>query len=751
MDKMKFIRTIAWVFIFAFTFSSCEDKMKEHYEAPTWLEGSAWQVLEERGDYTIFLKGVELAGFKPIMEGKSLVTVMAPNDEALTNYLSENGKSSIEDFSTTELQELIGFHIMYYSYDKDKLVNFRPSQGDGAPEEEKNLAAGLYYKHRTRSQEAPTMGTDTSGNSIVIYHNEALLPVFSYRMFDTKNIDAKYNYEYFYTGSSWTGDNGFNVSNASVNEYEIIADNGYLYLVDDVVKPLNTIHAELKGRPDYSTYIDLYDSYSFYELDEQLTVDFGNGTDLYRHRHESPLADIALEWPSSFYQNIATNSSIAYSTFAPSNSAFDKFMTDYWIPGGYDNINEVNSIAIQYLIRNSYYASAIVFPEEIKGGEVLNSYDMIIDFDVDAVPAENRVVCQNGVFYGLEKLDPPGMFKSITGPAFRNKDLSWYLYMLDPTELLVGLSSQESNFTVLIPSVAQMEEAGMGLVADELWSSDGGDFAPMSKSAMIETVNLHTVTGGVGISSSGTQVLRTNVPYTYWFAKDGKITTSVLFNSYFDQPTSTVDFYDITERTYNGAGWTNGKAYTYSSPEIFRPIISTQSMQYRLAITQDATYPYYRFSQLLRDAGAVESETGTINFLNGLRCLAFVPTNDAVDAAVSAGEIPGVETDGTVSDQTALLDYLKCYFVLTEDNGISTYPYIGSGVNGQFDTKRSYLDGVNGATFTQLSIFDDGAKLSVQLNGAEIGTGNKVDVVPDFYYFPFSYNDGGVHYINGVL
>jgi len=725
--------------------------MKEHYEAPTWLEGSAWQVLEERGDYTIFLQGAELAGFKPIMEGKSLVTVMAPNDEALTNYLSENGKSSIEDFSAEELQELIGFHIMYYSYDKDKLVNFRPSQGDGAPEDEKNFEAGLYYKHRTRSQEAPSMGTDTSGNSIVVYHNEALLPVFSYRMFDTKNIDAKYNYEYFYSGSSWTGDDGFNVSNASVSEYEIIADNGYLYLVDDVVEPLNTIHAELKGRPDYSTYIDLYDSYSYFELDEQLTLDFGNGTDLYRHRHEFPLADIALEWPSSFYQSIATNSSIAYSTFAPSNSAFDEFMTDYWIPGGYDNINEVNSIAIQYLIRNSYYASAIVFPEEIKGGEVLNSYDMVINFDVDAVPAENRVVCQNGVFYGLEKLDPPGMFKSITGPAFRNKDLSWYLYMLDPTELLVGLSSNESNFTVLIPSVAQMEEGGMGLVADELWSSDGGDFAPMSTSAMIETVNLHTVTGGVGISSSGTQVLRTNVPYSYWFAKDGQITTSVLFNSYFEQPTSTVDFYDITERTYNGAGWTNGKAYTYSSPEIFRPIISTQSMQYRLAITQDATYPYYRFSQLLRDAGAVESETGTINFLNGLRCLAFVPTNDAVDAAVLAGEIPGVETDGTVSDQAALLGYLKCYFVLTEDNGISTYPYVGSGVNGEFDTKRAYSDGVNGVVFTQLSIFDDGQKLSVQLNGAEIGTGNKVDVVPDFYYFPFSYNDGGVHYINGVL
>src|SRR5690606_532091 len=133
--------------------------------------------------------------------------------EVFSGYLSENGKSSIEDYSAEELRKLIGFHIMYYSYDKNKLVNFRPEQGDGATEDEKEFAAGLYYKHRTRSLEAPTAGTDTSGMDILIYHNEALLPVFSHRMFSTKNINAKYNYEYFYSGSNWTGDDGFNVSN----------------------------------------------------------------------------------------------------------------------------------------------------------------------------------------------------------------------------------------------------------------------------------------------------------------------------------------------------------------------------------------------------------------------------------------------------------------------------------------------------------------------------------------------------------
>ena len=213
-----------------------------------------------------------------------------------------------------------------------------------------------------------------------------------------------------------------------------------------------------------------------------------------------------------------------------------------------------------------------------------------------------------------------------------------------------------------------MEEGGITLVDDELWSSDDGDAETMSNSSMIETVNLHTVTGNQVISSSGVQVLRTNVPYTYWYVKDGEITTSVLFDQYFETPGSTVDFYELTPTDYNGAAWNNGKAYRYSSPEIFRPIVGSMSMQYRLAITNDATYPYYKFSQLLRDAGLVDIANQSLNFLVGLRCVAFVPTNEAIETAAAAGKIPGVGTDGQVTDPTTLAAYLKCYFVPTEDS-----------------------------------------------------------------------------------
>ncbi len=139
MKRTKIVTKILGVLMAVLFLTSCENEMDKHYKAPEWLKGSAWEVLEERGHYTIFLEGAELAGFKPILEGKSLATVMAPDDEAFSSYLSANGVSTISDMTVAELKKLIGFHILYYSYNKEKLVNFRPVDGDGATDEEKQV------------------------------------------------------------------------------------------------------------------------------------------------------------------------------------------------------------------------------------------------------------------------------------------------------------------------------------------------------------------------------------------------------------------------------------------------------------------------------------------------------------------------------------------------------------------------------------------------------------------------------------
>ena len=92
------------------------------------MAGSEWEVLSsgEHGNYSIFLEGADIAGFTNMLKGRSIMTVMAPDDEAFQTYLSEKGYASIKDMPVEEVKKLIGFHLMDYSYTKDMLVNFRP-------------------------------------------------------------------------------------------------------------------------------------------------------------------------------------------------------------------------------------------------------------------------------------------------------------------------------------------------------------------------------------------------------------------------------------------------------------------------------------------------------------------------------------------------------------------------------------------------------------------------------------------------
>lgn len=82
------------------------------------------------------------------------------------------------------------------------MVNFRPNDGDAATEADKKLNAGLFYKHRTHSQDAieqVSAAIDGSAKDISVYHYERYLPVFSSKYFETKGIaDAAADYHYFY-------------------------------------------------------------------------------------------------------------------------------------------------------------------------------------------------------------------------------------------------------------------------------------------------------------------------------------------------------------------------------------------------------------------------------------------------------------------------------------------------------------------------------------------------------------------------
>lgn len=304
-------------------------------------------------------------------------TVMAPDNDAFAAYLEEHGYVSVKDIPTDDLKKLIGYHLIYYSYSKSDLENFRPedsatSKDDDDDDELGVLQPGMYYKFRTHSTSPITKEVDPStNNTVTVYHLERFLPVFSHHIFASKGIDAKKNYEFFYPNSTWTGDNGFNVSNASVKEYQIITNNGYIYNVDRVLEPLETIYDVLKKKSDYSDFLDFYSQYSTYAYDKDLSADYGKavGVDsLFLHAHSpNGLPNIALEWPTPNFRLYPELASISYSIFAPSNQALNTFFNRYWKAGGYSSLTDLDPLITKILLYQSVYGGSIVFPDEISG------------------------------------------------------------------------------------------------------------------------------------------------------------------------------------------------------------------------------------------------------------------------------------------------------------------------------------------------------------------------------------------------
>lgn len=735
-------RTLFLLLSLVFLFS-CEDKMDEHYKVPGWLKGSAWEVLSNSDEqYTIFQEGIELTGLKPIVEGKASMTVMAPSDEAFKTYLASKGYSSIKEMDKEELKKLIGFHILYYSYNKENLVNFRPIEGNTSTEESKEINAGLYYKFRSRSNDGLSVIVDPKDKKERnIYHLDRFVPVFSYKFFNSKKIDAKSNYEFFYPNSTWSGDNGFNVSNASVNEYQLLADNGYIYQIDRVLDPLETIHTELTSNDRYSEFSRIYDSYSTYTFDQTLTDNYAKnlGVDSL-FLHESQLAPIALEWPTTSFTNIFTLSSVAYSLFAPTNDALDRFFKSYWAKGGYSSIDEVDPLSIYHFLSSFYLKTSPVFPEELTKRDD-SKVSNIVKFDLSAV--KDKAMCVNGTFYGIDAFTTPDHMTSVAGPAFRDKKFASYLYILSGAGMLEPLMSQDNSYITLIPSNEQLEAEGIvlseystGKVLEK--ESDDGELVAVGSSEMERILNMHVINLDGELNKSGVKIYPTQSAFNYWYVKDGKIASSASFTKYANFDNLEDPFTPFKEITSEGnTPWSNGRAYSYEYQGIFKQE-SSDGLNYKLSISNEVRDPYYLFSQLLKKAGLVEGNK--IKALGLSRFVVFVPTNQALQTALDANQIPGVQggLNGTIN-QEVLANYMLSYFLSMNNNVITSYPYLGSDMKTGIYTSPSA---------TRLTYTDNGTNLSVQLQG---GNGNVCRVITDYDLFPFAFDDGGFHFIDSIL
>ena len=747
----------------------CNDKLEEHYEPLPDQKGSSWDLLVEAGNYTTFLHAVEKSGFKPYLYGKGITTTLAPDNEAMNRYLESHGYASVDDIPSEELREMVGYHLLYYSYSKSKMENFRPEGQSATLVDTADIKdKGLYYKFRSHSSSPITkVMNPKTGKEIALYHFERFVPVFSHLFFKTKGIDARRNYEYFYPSSTWTGADGFNIAEASVEEYAVPTSNGYIYKIGEVLEPAETLYGYLAEHDEYSRFRTFYDQFSDYVYDASLTVDYGDalGVDsLFVHSHSEPLAPIALEWPTTDFARLDTLAYKAYTLFAPTNQALDDFFASYWADNGYPELDSLDNLVVRYLLAECVHGGSIVFPDEITSGKVLNRWGMKYNFNPDEI--EDRRICTNGSFYGVDHFQAPRIFDAVTGPAFACRNHLNFLYALNADEeMMVGLASDKQRYTMLMPTNEAFGLEDIYLVdagdGNRLQTVDAeGNATSLSNGALSDIVEVHYALGEYDLMAEGTQVVPLAKAYRYWFVKDGEIAYSSRFNQLLEPGNTENPFAPLDEVSRkDGTAWANGKVYTYD-PSTLGGLLGTSviedNLQKRLAVCNDRRYPYYAFAQLLKLAGMVEGNK--VSLLNGVgRYIVFAPANEVIYEAIENMDLPGCDwafilDDGAIVGEfntVKLQSYLKSFFV--DAASIPSCPYVGSDMKTGEYYSLSALERDNTNNYIPvretLNYTDDGSWLSIGLKDGK----NSCRVVAEYDVLPFCFEDGSMHIIDGLL
>jgi uncharacterized surface protein with fasciclin (FAS1) repeats len=714
-------------------FSSCESELDKYYATPDWLKGNSWEVLDQKGNFKLFLSAVERSSFKDLVQGKGIITVMAPTDSAFQVYLTKHNYATVNDIPSSQIDKLVGFHLLFYSFNKEALEDYKP---DGI--ESVNYYKGMYYKFRTKSRDSISVEYDASaGRSYKVNHFDRFIPIFSNNNFASHNIDAKSNYEFFYPNSTWTGTNGFNVSEASVKEYAIVSDNGYVYTIDKVLDPLETIYTNLKNDANYSQFLNAYERFSAYTYDATATTDYGKGDSLFAKNYSNVLPAISSEWPVSSYSSLEVLAYVAHNVFAPDNNAMQDFFKTYWAPY-YSDISKVNFEPMLAFLGNHVYSSTIIFPEQIESGIIKSTYGTTIQFDRSA--AQKKSMCANGTIYGLDKVVVPPMFEKVTAPMFCDTAYNLILDMMKNGGYIPTLISDATTFKVFYPSNKMITDytnldtksityvnTNPNKYGYQIIDIDG-DNGPVAMSTSQKKTFAGSQIATDLISSRSVNgvdenVYRTLISYNYIYTKDNKVYSSYLYNLGVDAKVPT--FTKIKSYSNGDAFALNGETASALVPE---------SGQFKSIKSTTASADIKPFTVYAGKAGFNPGGDNTsipmYSFLQGDKFILLIPPAASLAAGYTA--LTNKTADGIAA-------FLKTYFIDVSSSNLLDYPFPGANVQG---TLVSFGKKSNGtaATFT---LIDRGTGLVIK-----DAKGNEANVTN---YFPYIYADGAVYMIDRLL
>lgn len=625
---MKKLFRIQLIFLLLITFWGCEKEMDKYYERPDWLRGSAYEVMKERGNFNLFLRAIDRAGYKSVVNGRELCTMMAPTDEAFQKYLKRHNYASVEDIPEDTLKLLVPYHMIKRAFEPQMLLAFTMDNGMDAK------GNGTAYKYETYAQPSPFEMTDPlTGQRVKTYNDNLYLPIVSTRLYKTKECtDYEKNYEFFWPEVNWLGEQDqLYAQGAAVIEQGIPTDNGYLYILDDVCEPLRTVYQALEkaGDPGFSQFLELYDRFAEVKY---RTISGATGDSLYNYYHYRNTSKFKS---TSFYDQLpAIASTIAYhndyntrddyfmyltytyNCFAPTDRALEDYFSRKF-SDFYTSWTDLPQLTLYYfLMPYMKEGQEILLPERVMTDGVKGEYGET--WTVTSEDVVNKEFCSNGIVYGIDKVFDPLVFELVCKPLFMNPNYSLMANMFFKADAISTLTDQTPDkYTLFVvpDSILESDIYNIRMNYGNNYFNDSEEAIEMNgvtkdKSVTGLPASNQVFSQNIAERSIATMPIRDFNKRAYYVSRGGDMYFYTLNNQLHDQEGNILEVMDRWE-TVNGTAYAINKLLYDENEADYRPTV--------MAFLKDN---YKDFYDLLNKAGLVKtSSSKKYEYIDGVNLI----------------------------------------------------------------------------------------------------------------------------------
>ena len=427
-----------------------EYNQNEKYKRPDWLAGKLYTVIAEQDDLSEFAECLRIVGLDTIINVSGCFTIFAPNDEAMEQFLAENHYTRVSDIPVDELERMVECHIIQnpwtyrqlHELNIDGWVNPKdPSSQPNAYKRQTILRNPneKYWIRNTGDRDVILMDSTVASSYRMVYvRSRKYAPLFYDEFFNIYGLsDEDFS---FYYGRQYVSGSIY-YANARIVRPDIIAENGFVHVIDRVVKPFlngkEMLERELPGE-SYKSFLELiYQNYPVFKPNMSATFSqpvFRYGGE-YDTLFDLSYPDLAFNLHEELTGGINTEIKYTFASqngmYVPTDNAFqvfvDEILTDrsgfpHWPGLRYVPDDVVHFIVDHHFFNYPLYESAIRYGlDDGEGNRIYLSEDDIV----------RKEFGSNCTFLGTSTYTPSRVFTSVTGPVFLRPAFSTFRYAME--------------------------------------------------------------------------------------------------------------------------------------------------------------------------------------------------------------------------------------------------------------------------------------------------------------------------------